>query len=156
MSDVLELALRDLKMVEKDEKYEVKMTEWHQPISYSKCQVCLAGSIMAKSLKVPFHCEANYAGIFDELGERWSYITAHKLAIVSNVALGNATSFFAHIIGHIGVEPNTKNQRKIDKAKIRIDRYYRTYGENRAAFFRHVKRVIHVFRELEEILPTQK
>jgi hypothetical protein len=65
LSDLLNLALDDLGMVEADPKYKVVMIEWHSPSpSRTHCQVCLAGAVMAKSLGVPpeaLHAPADFA-----------------------------------------------------------------------------------------------
>ena len=53
-SELIEVALHDLESVERDERYVVKMLDWHQPLPFhSICNVCLAGSVMAKTLNVP-------------------------------------------------------------------------------------------------------
>lgn len=50
LSDLIEVALRDLELVENDKRYTVNMDWWHR--SGDTCLVCLAGSVMAKSLDV--------------------------------------------------------------------------------------------------------
>lgn len=53
LSAAILLALADLEAVEKDPRYIVKMYDWHVPSEMStslKCEVCFAGSVMAKSL----------------------------------------------------------------------------------------------------------
>lgn len=53
-SKLIKLALKDLELVEKDPNYKVDMDQWHMPNRITQhCQVCLAGSIMAKTLKTP-------------------------------------------------------------------------------------------------------
>lgn len=48
-SALITLALNDLRKVERNtKKYKVNMNRWHQPNSH--CSVCLAGSVMAKTL----------------------------------------------------------------------------------------------------------
>ena len=62
-SKLIKLALKDLKLVEKDRRYRISMnTTWHEP--NGKCTVCFAGAVMAKALKVspkeeatPWSCE---------------------------------------------------------------------------------------------------
>lgn len=49
-SALIRLALRDLEKCERSPKYKVEMAYWHDP--NGKCKVCLAGSVMAKSLGV--------------------------------------------------------------------------------------------------------
>lgn len=48
-SKLIRLALSDLKKVERSKKYVVDMENWHLPIK-GKCHVCLAGSVISKSL----------------------------------------------------------------------------------------------------------
>lgn len=58
-SALLSLALRDLEKAEKSKKYEVYMGDWHLPSGQytdgtpRPCAVCMAGAIMALSLKSP-------------------------------------------------------------------------------------------------------
>ncbi len=49
MSALLRLAVKDAQAVEKSKKYVLAMGTWHEPYR-NKCHVCLAGSVMAKSL----------------------------------------------------------------------------------------------------------
>ncbi len=54
LSRLIRLALADLAKVERSKKYVVDMTwSWHSPQPSGKCAVCLAGSVMAKTLNVP-------------------------------------------------------------------------------------------------------
>ena len=48
LAPLLRLALDDLRKVERSKRYEVNMGDWHSPNSY--CSVCLAGSVIAKTL----------------------------------------------------------------------------------------------------------
>jgi hypothetical protein len=49
-SEALRVALEDLRLVESDPHYKVDMTTWHSPSLFGdKCEVCLAGSVMAKT-----------------------------------------------------------------------------------------------------------
>ena len=47
-SELLKVALTDLELVEGDSKYRVDMRNWHTPQYDKTCEVCLAGSVMAK------------------------------------------------------------------------------------------------------------
>ena len=53
-SELIRLALSDLEECEQDPKYAVDMGSWHRPVG-AQCLVCLAGSVMAKTMKVPQH-----------------------------------------------------------------------------------------------------
>lgn len=50
MSDLLEVALSDLEKCRSDKDYIIDMDNWHNPSGVG-CMVCLAGSVMAKTLK---------------------------------------------------------------------------------------------------------
>jgi hypothetical protein len=53
--EILEIALEDLKTVEESENYVVNMGFWQRPASRSdseKCEVCLAGAVMANTYKI--------------------------------------------------------------------------------------------------------
>lgn len=50
-SEILELALQDLDLCELDPDYKINMGQWHT--GGEICQVCLAGSILAKTIGVP-------------------------------------------------------------------------------------------------------
>jgi hypothetical protein len=53
LSELLELAMRDLEAVEADPRYRVDMSHWHEPRRDSEfCLVCLAGAVMAKTLRL--------------------------------------------------------------------------------------------------------
>lgn len=57
LSDLILLALKDLTLCEKDPNYGINMNSWHLSScgfeAGEYCQVCLAGSIIAKSLNAP-------------------------------------------------------------------------------------------------------
>ena len=49
-SELIRIAITDLKKAEKSSKYKIHMGSWHTP-AYNKCEICFAGSVMAFSLK---------------------------------------------------------------------------------------------------------
>jgi ribosomal protein S27AE len=50
MSELIMVAIKDLKKIEKSKYYAINMGVWHEP--NGKCTVCFAGSVMAKTLGV--------------------------------------------------------------------------------------------------------
>lgn len=52
LSALIKVALKDLKKVEKDKNYKVNLSMWHQTFDDDVCYVCLAGAVLAKSLKI--------------------------------------------------------------------------------------------------------
>ena len=54
-SDLLELAMKDIKKIEKNPVYILDMGSWHQPEFQNfdfDCAVCLAGCVMANTLEI--------------------------------------------------------------------------------------------------------
>lgn len=56
-SDLLRLAVKDARILAKNKKYILSMKTWHTPIEFGpqkgKCAVCMAGAVMANTLKMP-------------------------------------------------------------------------------------------------------
>ena len=53
LHETLKVALDDYKKVLLDPNYNIKMSVWHEPDDGGKtCNVCLAGAVIAKTLKV--------------------------------------------------------------------------------------------------------
>lgn len=50
LSDLLVIALADLKACEEDDNYTIYMRDWHKPNDIGQCEVCMAGAVMAKTL----------------------------------------------------------------------------------------------------------
>lgn len=50
-SELIRLALKDLSKCERSKRYEVDMEKWHSPEA-GRCLVCLAGAVMANTLRV--------------------------------------------------------------------------------------------------------
>jgi hypothetical protein len=73
MSELLQLALDDLAKVERSKRYIVRMGIWHM---YSRvngtCSVCLAGAVMACSLKMPIKKNVKPEDFDDETGYCWT------------------------------------------------------------------------------------
>ncbi len=65
LSRALEMALEDLALVDKDPSYTVYMSTWHSPMGDDQCAVCLAGSVMAKSLDAPKDKRVDFSTYYD-------------------------------------------------------------------------------------------
>ena len=50
-SELIHLALEDLEKAERSPKYKINMDDWHSPISSTRCEVCLAGAVMAGTME---------------------------------------------------------------------------------------------------------
>lgn len=86
-SDLLQVALDDLRLCEKDPLYAIEMGDWHK--ANGKCRVCLAGAVMAKTLRcsptssfVPSMIGSGYATHLTDLsGEQRLQLTKQLSAI---------------------------------------------------------------------------
>lgn len=94
LSGLIEVALKDLSAVERmKSKYVVNMGTWHAYAddTYGKCSVCLAGSVMAKTLKcAPEQSLAPY-----DLGSPVN----KKLQVINELREGNVLSAFKLLKG---------------------------------------------------------
>ena len=79
-SELIRLALHDLELCEQDDRYIIDMGKWHRP-EYDICAVCLAGSVMAKSLNKKRHASGGPA--------KYKSITSRKLYALNEFRLGN-------------------------------------------------------------------
>ena len=83
-SELILLALHDLELCEKDPRYSIEMSEWHNPayqnsvvgtlnmrLNFEVCAVCLAGSVMAKTLNTAID-ERRYPQNFNEEKKFWA------------------------------------------------------------------------------------
>jgi len=50
---LIKVAHDDLVACERDPRYVINMSRWHEPRADGKCLVCLAGAVMAKTMKIP-------------------------------------------------------------------------------------------------------
>lgn len=84
LSDLLVVALADLKTCEEDDKYRINMTKWHKPtLSGHHCEVCLAGAVMAQTLRTPLtKWQEPY---LNKLGE----VINMKLLAINEARIGN-------------------------------------------------------------------
>lgn len=64
LSDLLELAIKDLKSCEADPKFVIDMLNWCKETSDGTCGICLAGAVMVRSLGIitnsPNHVKEGY------------------------------------------------------------------------------------------------
>ncbi len=60
LHELLALAIGDFRKVLADDRYAIDMSTWHEPgdDADDRCHVCLAGSVLAKTIKLPLHDNA--------------------------------------------------------------------------------------------------
>lgn len=131
-SDCLALALNDLRKVERSEKYEVNMNNWHVPhCAYSKCEVCLAGAVMAKTLGADPKVWTAPSKFSDPEGNR--------LAMIDSLRTGRVCEAIKY---WPGLRRHERNRWKGQ------ERYIPSYSYNRVGFFREVGKLA---RELKGV-----
>ena len=92
LSQLIRHALADLELVEQDEDYTVSMGVWHAPYNASesyldpvKCDVCLAGAVMAKSLDMPINtCDGPeyFSRSIGETLEKLNFLRMGQVSVV--------------------------------------------------------------------------
>lgn len=120
-SKLLELALKDLRAVEADGRYIVDMCTYHNKRSKGgKCHVCLAGAVMAKSLKAK--CGESYAPYSYEAGVRDQLFTLKCFCdgVISFGLLFTSTPIPPDLPDFVGVTPyeESPSEFKRDMKKI--------------------------------------
>lgn len=88
-SDLIELALSDLRKCEADPRYKIDMEVYHEASTMTCCLVCLAGSVMAKTLECDPELDADPC---DQ--ELFSIADAQKLDALDNFRLGEVADGF--------------------------------------------------------------
>jgi len=109
--DLIRLALHDLELCEKDERYNIDMSTWHEPLRRG-CYVCFAGSVMAKQL----NCNPNECIYPSELGDE----THRKLNALDYLRRGNVYAAYRKIgrpipvplEGSYDIVPYRKNRKR--------------------------------------------
>jgi hypothetical protein len=70
-SELIRLAIADLEKIEKNPKYAIYMGDWHAVDSYTgKCEVCLAGSVMACTLGVSPNIDSDACEFGDDVSAK--------------------------------------------------------------------------------------
>ena len=85
-SELIRLALADLRACERDDRYRVSMMCWHVPLE-RVCQVCLAGAVLAQTLGVEPH-----EGIGDADLEQYSGRVKGRLRALDRFRLGEISA----------------------------------------------------------------
>lgn len=128
LSDLLELALNDLASVEADPLYLVEMNMWHQPLirvtpDDPACGVCLAGSVLARTLEVPIDVISD--------GREQSDYDNRRLDALDYLRVGNVPE----AIDVAGLRWSTGR----DRVK---GRYVTPYHQNRAVWWRDMRTIL--------------
>jgi len=145
LSDLIELALKDLAKAERDPKYKVNMGMWHEnrcsdpnkPI----CHVCFAGAVMAKTKGCAIG--VNFSPSEFTHGEE---LKMRALDQIRQYDFGGAFNYF--IRGVQGWKTN-KHVKAIDDLWNHFGPYddLPTYEDNRADFKFNMRLIVSTLRE---------
>jgi hypothetical protein len=130
LSDLIEVAVKDLEAVEQDPHYVVNMDTWHraeaqefrigqQVFEKEPCTVCLAGAVMAKTLEVPRYWSKNPV---DFRGENSTEDKLIALDLVRRGFIDGALRQLGHVIDDAPYEfvPDYRNNSDEFKIRLRI------------------------------------
>lgn len=149
LHQILKIALHDLRAAEKSKKYVIDMYEWYAPAEGGKCQVCLAGSVMAgryksvcdKKLKEYPH------GISPEVLRDYDEATA-KLDALNALRCGDVGDA-AHLLhGETEYCGYRYDISKCPYAKYhKLDRQVMPYDDNRESWWEDMKELLADLKE---------
>jgi hypothetical protein len=107
LHEVLRLALDDFTAVLGDARYSINLNAWHVPSG--RCEICLAGSVIARSLGAPVDLWLNPDDFTDDIEVR--------LMALDNLRSGNVLGAVSHLYGespartHVAAELTGKYSR---------------------------------------------
>lgn len=81
LSDLLDLAVKDCKICEKDDYYVLNMNSWHM-YDGGLCYVCMAGAVMAQTMGVPFNHTTEMKEMPDEIYKKLSHINTMRIGSI--------------------------------------------------------------------------
>ncbi len=135
MSDLLATAIADARRLD-PETYHPDSDQWHTAVHQWKCEVCLAGSLIAGTLQVsPKHTV--FPGMFSD-------DTEHKLDALDCTRLGAWTLAYHKFYGH---EPSFSTAEKLTLLPQPTDRNFTGW----AAFRAHLDSMEAIVDQLREI-----
>ena len=85
LSDMIEHAVNDLRLCERDSRYSINMNQWHSGTKFGndgKCEVCLGGAVIAKSLNYDIGLNT---GVWAYRGRTRAILRALNLAQIGGI-----------------------------------------------------------------------
>jgi len=131
-SKLIRVALRDLRKIQKDIRYEVCMSIFHSGGDRHRvCEVCLAGAVMACTLGVPRSRTATPTSFIFKDSCSFSYPTPEQTSLHRKLLAIDAfmSGHVKNACGYINVYSKLK------------DRKITPYDLNKARFFRDMSRL---------------
>ena len=131
-SELIMMALEDLKKAEESKVYDVDMSEWHSTKGrmVSKCSICFAGSVMAFSMGVDI--QGNYTP------NDFDIVTAGKLIALDEFRVGQVKIGLEYFYRDI-------NDKVLNLDNIPENRPIALYEEDREGFHAAMKELAQDF-----------
>lgn len=82
-SELIRLALSDLRKCEADPRYSIDMWAWHAPFLNDRCYVCLAGAVMAKSINASITDELAPSDFDGEISTKLNALDCFRLGDIA-------------------------------------------------------------------------
>lgn len=126
-SELIRLALKDLALVEKDDRYKVDMNVYHCLMSWTgKCAVCFAGSIQAKSLNASVFIDTRPSTFDIDTREKLYALDRFRLGFISYGLRFMDIPFDKHI--RVPVTPYETSPAKFKRDMIKIAKTFEGLG----------------------------
>jgi len=146
LSDLIELALKDLARAERDPRYTVNMGTWHNPLYsiYSKlqsCVVCFGGAIMAKTKECSISLQLRPSSFSND--------DQYKLYALDSLRCYDFHMMFYNFRRAVDTGMSPKHKQIINDLEKHFGERYELpeYEDNRADFKFNMRLVISILRE---------
>ena len=141
-SELVELAIWDLKAIEQNPNYLIDMDSWHvSDIRQPKCWVCLAGAVMAQSLDIqPDMTVKPWDPIFDEDDS-----TKNKLEALDSFRSGDIYNGITHMCPEF--DTTEKADELLEKMGDDANIYVPEYDESKESFYKGMEKVLGILKE---------
>lgn len=147
-SELVELAILDLKAIEQNPNYLIDMDSWHvgsyrdhPNIERPRCLVCLAGAVMAQSLGIETTMTVKpWDPIFDEDDS-----TKNKLEALDSFRSGDIYNGITHMCPEF--DTTEKADELLEKMGDDANIYVPEYDESKESFYKGMEKVLGILKE---------
>jgi hypothetical protein len=126
LSGLISLAVKDSRKAQKSKKYRLNMRILHEPTVKGKCEVCMAGAVLAFTMKVPFNrCIVGFVDTSEQSSNKFRAIDHARMGYL-NSALEDLDSSYDDL--------SDEQRMVMNKWQIRTIQALRRDRRQRAAF----------------------
>ena len=94
-SKLIKIAVRDMEKCMRDSRYEIDMRVWHGPGFTGKCKVCLAGSVLAKTVKLPIAIDYCTTRLDDNIDNKLALLDEFRKGYFDSIGRNDLTNAFS-------------------------------------------------------------